>query len=91
MISLLLHESEVKLKINFKNKAIIQIYLGYNWLITQRILPINVSYSKQWLHDQVMLTYQSFCCPYHIYFLLGSYLRKYCPKKSVQWLHYKTL
>ena len=60
MISLLLHESEAKLRMSVNNKDIIRIYLGYNWLITQKTLPINAFFvnSKQWL--QVMFTYQSF-------------------------------
>jgi len=57
MISLLLHESEAKLRMSVNNK---DIYLGYNWLITQKTLPINAFFvnNKQWL--QVMFTYQSF-------------------------------
>ena len=60
MISLLLHQSEAKLRMSVNNKDIIRMYLGYNWLITQKTLPINAFFvnSKQWL--QVMLTYQSF-------------------------------
>ena len=60
MISLLLHESEAKQRMSINNKDIIRMYLGYNWLITQKTLPINASFvtSKQWL--QVMFTYQSF-------------------------------
>ena len=60
MISLLLHESEVKPKMSVNNKDIIRIYLGYNWLITPKTLPINAFFvnSKQWL--QVMFTYQRF-------------------------------
>ena len=41
MISLLLHESEAKLRMSVNNKDIIRMYLGYNWLITQKTLPIN--------------------------------------------------
>ena len=54
MISLLLHESEAKLRMSVNNKDIIRMYLGYNWLITQKTLPINAFFvnSKQWL--QVM-------------------------------------
>ena len=57
MISLLLHESEAKLRMSVNNKDIIRMYLGYNWLIAQ---PINAFFvtNKQWL--QVMFTYQSF-------------------------------
>ena len=60
MISLLLHESEAKPRMNVNNKDIIRMYLGYNRLITQKTLPINAFFvnSKQWL--QVMFTYQSF-------------------------------
>ena len=60
MISLLLHESKAKLRMSVNNKDIIRMYLGYNWLITQKTLPINAFFvnSKQWL--QVMFTYQSF-------------------------------
>ena len=40
---LLLHEreSEAKLRMSVNNKDIIWMYLGYNWLITQKTLPIN--------------------------------------------------
>ena len=41
MISLLLHKSEAKPRMSVNNKDIIQMYLGYNWLITQKTLPIN--------------------------------------------------
>ena len=61
MISLLLHESEAKLKMSVNNKDIIRMLLGYNWLITQKTLPINAFFvtSKQCL--QVMFTiHQSF-------------------------------
>ena len=60
MISLLLHESEAKPRMSVNNKDIIRMNLGYNWLITQKTLPINAFFvnSKQWL--QVMFTYQSF-------------------------------
>ena len=60
MIPLLLHESEAKLRMSVNNKDIIRMSLGYNWLITQKTLPINAFFviSKQWL--QVMFTYQSF-------------------------------
>ena len=60
MISLLLHESEAKLRMSVNNKDIIRMYLGYNWLIAQKTLPINAFFvtNKQWL--QVMFTYQSF-------------------------------
>ena len=39
MISLLLHEAKPRLSIN--NKDIIRMYLGYNWLITQKTLYTN--------------------------------------------------
>ena len=57
MISLLLHESEAKPRISVNNKDIIRMYLGYNWFITQKTLPISAFFatSKQWL--QVMFTY----------------------------------
>ena len=60
MISLLLHRVEAKLRMSVNNKDIIRMYLGYNWLIIQKTLPINAFFvtSKQWL--QVMSTYQSF-------------------------------
>ena len=41
MISLLLHQSEAKLRMSVNNKDIMRMYLGYNWLITQKTLPIN--------------------------------------------------
>ena len=60
MISLLLHESEVKLRMGANNKDIIRMYLGYNLFISQKTAPINASFvtSKQWL--LAMFTYQSF-------------------------------
>ena len=62
MISLLLHQSEAKPRMSVNNKDIIRMYLGYNWLITQRLYQSMLSFviSKQWL--QVMFTYQSFFC-----------------------------
>ena len=62
MISLLLHESEAKLRTSVNNKDIIRMHLGYNWLISQKTVPINASFvnSKQWL--LVVFTYQSFLC-----------------------------
>ena len=62
MISLLLHESEAKLRMSVNNKDIIGMYLGYNLFISQKTAPINASFvkSKQWL--LVMVTYQSFFC-----------------------------
>ena len=41
MISLLLHESEAKPRMSVNNKDIIRMYQGYNWLITQKTLPIS--------------------------------------------------
>ena len=38
MISLLLHKSKAKLRMSVNNKDIIRMYLGYNWLISQRLL-----------------------------------------------------
>ena len=51
MISLLLHESEAKPRISVDNKDIVRMYLGYNWLITQKTLPNNAFFvtSKLWL------------------------------------------
>ena len=62
MTSLLLHGSEMKPRMSVNNKDIIRMYPGYNWLITQKALPINGFFvtSKQFL--QVMFTYQSFFC-----------------------------
>ena len=63
------------------------IYLGYNWLITQKTLLINAFFvnSKQWL--QVMFTYQSFFLVLTIYCQVIS---TYCPRidiyLSVLWL-----
>ena len=61
MISLLqVPEAKAKLRMSVNNKDIIRMYLDYNWLITQKTLPINAFFvnNKQWL--QVMFTYQSF-------------------------------
>ena len=46
MIFLLLHdpESQAKLRTSVNNKDIIQMYLGYNLLISQRTVPINASF-----------------------------------------------
>ena len=70
MISLLLHESEVKPRMSVNNKDIIRMYLGYNLFISQKTAPINASFvkSKQWL--LVMFTYQSFLL-YFLSFFLG--------------------
>ena len=43
MISLLLHESEAKPRTSVNNKHIIQMYLDYNLLISQRSTLINAS------------------------------------------------
>ena len=43
MISLLLRESEVKPRKSVNNKDIIQMYLGYSLLISQRSTPNNAS------------------------------------------------
>ena len=59
---------EVKPRMSVNNKDIIRMYLGYNWLIIQKALPINAFFvnSKQWL--QVMFTYQSFfCCSFDFF------------------------
>ena len=47
MISLLLHKSEAKLRTSVNNKDIIRMHLGYNWLISQKTVPINASLVKQ--------------------------------------------
>jgi len=44
MISLLLHKSKVKPRTSVNNKDIIQMYLGYNLLISQRTISINASF-----------------------------------------------
>ena len=56
-----------KLRMSVNNKNILRMYLSYNWLITQKTLPINVFFvnSKQWL--QVMFTYQRFFLVLTIY------------------------
>jgi len=43
MISLLLTRVQGEAKDNVNNKHIIQMYLGYNLLISQRTIPINAS------------------------------------------------
>ena len=55
MISLLLQESEVKLRMSVNNKDIIGMYLAYYPKINAFVVN-----SKQWL--QVMFTNQSFFC-----------------------------
>ena len=47
MISLLLHESEAKPRMNVNNKDIIRMHLGYNWLVSQETVPISASFVKQ--------------------------------------------
>ena len=42
------------------NKGIIRMYLGYNWLITQKTLQINTFFVNSKQRLQVMFTYQSF-------------------------------
>ena len=44
MISLLLHESEAKLRTSVNNKDIIRMYLGYNWLISQRLYQLMLGF-----------------------------------------------
>ena len=46
MISLLLHESNAKPRTSVSNKDIIRMYLGYNWLISQRTAPINTFFAR---------------------------------------------
>ena len=101
MISLLLHESEAKPRMSVNNKDIIRMYLGYNWLITQKTLPINAFLvnSKQWL--QVMFTFQSFFWYYLFLCFFSQVISTYRPRTdiylSVLWLvisdisQYKTL
>ena len=47
MTSLLLHEFEAKQRMSVNNKDIIRMYLGYNRLIIQKILPITASICQQ--------------------------------------------
>ena len=80
IISLLLHKSEAKLRMNVNNKDIIQMYLGYNLLISQKTAPTNASFvkSKQWL--LVMFTYQSFFCTIMCYpFIFSKVISTYHP------------
>ena len=46
-ISLLLQSPEVKPRMSVNNKDIIRMHLGYNWLISQKTVPINASFVKQ--------------------------------------------
>ena len=81
MISLLLHESEAKLRMSVNNKDIIRMYLGYNLFISQKTAPINASFvkSKQWL--LVMFTYQSFIRTIMCYpFIFSRVISTYCPR-----------
>ena len=84
MISLLLHEAKLRMSVN--NKDIIQMYLGYNWLITQKTLPINAFFviSKQWL--QVMFTYQSFFVTNNLYIplIFSQVISIYCPRTDIK-------
>ena len=36
---LVITESEVKLRTSVNNKDVIRMHLGYNWLISQKIVP----------------------------------------------------
>ena len=49
-----------KPRMSVNSMDIIRMHLGYNWLFTQKTLPINAFSvnSKQWL--LVLFTYQSF-------------------------------
>jgi len=53
---------EAKQGTSVNNQDIIQMYLGYNLLISQLIILINASFvdNKQWF--VVMFNYQSFLC-----------------------------
>ena len=53
---LVIAELRGRLRMSVNNKDIIRMYLGYNWLITQKTLSINaflVSSNKQWLSRSV--------------------------------------
>ena len=103
MISLLLQSPEAKPRMSVNNKDILQMYLGYNWLITQKTLPINTFFVNSELWLQVMFTYQSFFVVLTIYPLIFSRVIStyYHPRTdiylSVLWLvisdisQYKTL
>ena len=68
MISLLLHKSEAKLRTSVNNKDIVRIHLRYNWLISQKTVPINASFVKQqaiasgYVHsiDDIFLSFHGF-------------------------------
>ena len=98
MISLLLHESEVKPRMSVNNKDIIRMYLGYNLFISQKTAPINASFvkSKQWL--LVMFTYQSFllyimCYPFIFSWVISTYrprtISTYCPRTVISDLSHR--
>ena len=55
MISLLLHESEAKLRMSVNSKDIIRMSLSYNWLITQKTLPINAFFVTSKVHLSKLL------------------------------------
>ena len=48
IISLLLHESKVKLRMDVNSKEIIRMYLGCDLLISQGTVPINACF-MQWI------------------------------------------
>ena len=60
MISLLLHESEVKQGMSINNKDIIQMYLGYNWLITQKTLPSEAKQGMSVNNKDIIRIYQGY-------------------------------
>ena len=70
MMSLLLHESEVKPKNSVNNKDIIHMHLGYNWLIFQKTVPLNASFVKQ----QAMASCHVRLSKLPLAFLKGSYI-----------------
>ena len=43
---ILVIKSEAKLMTSVNNKDIIRMHLGYNWLISQKTVPINASFVK---------------------------------------------
>ena len=46
MISLLLQEYEMKLKMSVNNNDIMRMFLGYNLLLSQRTVPISASFME---------------------------------------------
>ena len=46
MISLILHNFKAKGRIGVNIRDITQMDLGYNWLVTQKTLPITASFVK---------------------------------------------